>query len=126
MELKMTEKGFVTQTAFGELHISPEDEHGYRPYQLMVASVASCSASVLRQVLTKMRLNFHDIRVKARVERNEARANRLESIHLHFVIDGEGLRQERVERALALARKNCSMIQSVENSIHITESFEIA
>lgn len=126
MELIMEENGFVTSVEYGELHISGESQYGFRPYQLMVASIAGCSAGVLRKVLTKMRLEFHDIKISTRVERNEEKANRIEKVHLHFVIQGASLRQDKVEKAIAVARKNCSMVQSVKDSIQVTESFKLA
>lgn len=125
MQFTMEENGFVTETEYGELHISPDDGHGFRPFQLMVASVVGCSASVLRKVLVKMRLDFSDIKASVQVERNEAEVNRIEKLHLHFVIQGENLRREKVEKAVAVARKNCSMLQSVQGSIEIEETFEL-
>ncbi|WP_212975075.1 OsmC family protein [Bacillus sp. J14TS2] len=125
MELNMKEHGYNMQTEFDELSISSDSEYGFRPFQLMIASIAGCSSIAMRVVLTKMRLDFKDIRVSAEVERNQAKANRIEKIHLHFVIRGENLRQEKIEKAGAIARKNCGMVQSVQDSIEVTESFEI-
>ncbi|GIN73347.1 osmotically inducible protein C [Bacillus sp. J14TS2] len=125
IELNMKEHGYNMQTEFDELSISSDSEYGFRPFQLMIASIAGCSSIAMRVVLTKMRLDFKDIRVSAEVERNQAKANRIEKIHLHFVIRGENLRQEKIEKAGAIARKNCGMVQSVQDSIEVTESFEI-
>ncbi|TFD99625.1 OsmC family protein [Jeotgalibacillus salarius] len=124
MEFKMKEGGFTTDLEFGELHISGNEEYGFRPYQLLVSSVAVCSGGVLRKVLERMRLDFTDIRVMTEVERNEKEANRVEKIHMHFIITGD-LKEEKVEKALEVTRRNCSMVQSVKDSIDITESFEI-
>lgn len=125
MEFKMKENGFVTQTKYGELHISPDDQDGFRPFQLMVSSIVGCSATMLRKILTKMRITFKDINVSVLVERNETEARRIEKLHLHFEIFGKELRKEKIEKALVLSRKNCAMIQSVQGSIQVSESFEI-
>lgn len=125
MEFKMTEQGFVTQTEYGKLHISLDDACGFRPFQLMVASIVGCSASILRKVLTKMRMNFSDINISAQVTRNAEAANRIEKLHLHFLIKGTDLQEEKVERALKLSRKNCAMVQSVQGSMEVEETFEI-
>nr|WP_246050050.1 hypothetical protein [Aquibacillus sediminis] len=37
----------------------------------------------------------------------------------------KALDSTKVEKALALTRKNCGMIQSVQDSIHITETYEL-
>ncbi|MDM5317964.1 OsmC family protein [Fictibacillus sp. b24] len=125
MEFKMTEKGFETSVDYGTLQISGDAEYGYRPFQLLVSSVAVCSGGVLRKVLERMRMTYEDIRVQAKVTRVEDEANRVSDIHLHFVIKGSELSQEKVEKALIVTRKNCSMVQSVKDSINVTESFEI-
>lgn len=124
MKFEMEENSFVTRFEYGELHISGDATYGFRPYQLLVSSIAVCSGGVLRKVLKKMRLDYQDIQISAEVERNPAEADRVEKIALHFVIKGN-LPQEKVARAMELTRKNCSMVQSVINSIEVTESFEI-
>ncbi|MFM1653318.1 OsmC family protein [Brevibacillus sp. B_LB10_24] len=125
MELQMKDNGFIANFEYGQLKISGDETYGFRPYQLMVSSIAACSSSVLNKVLGKMRMNCEDLKVSVQVERNEQEANRIEKIHMHFVIKGEGLQPEKVEKAVALARKNCPMVQSVKDSIEITESFEL-
>ncbi|GAA0300074.1 putative OsmC-like protein [Gracilibacillus halotolerans] len=124
-EFNMKEHGFTMNTEFGELAISADTEYGFRPFELMIASIVGCSSAALRVVLTKMRIDFENIKVFTTIERNETQANRIEKIHLHFVIQGEELREEKIERAISIARKNCGMIQSVQDSILVTESFEV-
>jgi uncharacterized OsmC-like protein len=125
MNFKMKENGFETTFEYGTLQISGNADYGYRPYQLLVSSVAVCSGGVLRKVLERMRLPFDDIQVSAEVKRDEKEANKVTHIHLHFTIAGKELPNEKVEKALVVTRKNCSMVQSVKDSIEITESFEI-
>ncbi|MGD6964128.1 OsmC family protein [Fictibacillus phosphorivorans] len=125
MEFKMTENGFETEVDFGTLEISGNAEYGYRPFQLLVSSIAVCSGGVLRKVLERMRMPYEDITVQARETRVEKEANRVSEIHLHFIIKGKNLSEEKVEKALHVTRKNCSMVQSVKDSIKITESFTI-
>jgi putative redox protein len=125
MEFKMKEVGFKTQFEYGELHVAGDEAHGFRPYQLLVSAVAVCSGGVLRKILEKKRLEIEDMTVKADVTRNEKEANRIEKIHLHFIIKGKNLDREKVAKSLEVARKNCSMVRSVEGSIEVTESFEL-
>lgn len=125
MQFKMKDNGFTTQFEYGELHISGDAAYGFRPYQLMVSSIAVCSGGVLRKILNKMRIPYKDIQISANMERNEDEADRIEKIHMHFTIKGEDLNHIKIERALELTRKNCSMVQSVKDSIEITESFEL-
>lgn len=121
----MKEVGFRTTFEYGELHIAGDEAHGFRPYQLLVSSVAACSGGVLRKILEKKRLHVQNMTIHAKVTRNEREANRVEAIHLHFVLEGEELTEEKVEKSLEVARKNCPIVRSVEGCIHITETFEI-
>lgn len=126
MEFKMKpETGFTAQLPYGELHIAGEEEYGFRPYQLMVSSIAVCSGGVLRKILKKKRLEVEDMTIQTEVVRNEEKANRIEKIHIHYVIKGNNLPKEKVGQSLELARKNCPMVQSVVGSIEVTESFEL-
>lgn len=125
MQFFMNEEGFYTNSKYGVLNVSKSSEAGYRPYELLLSSITGCSGMALHHVLTKMRLPFNDIHASIDAKRDADRANRVEKIHLHFTIFGENLPHNKVKRALELARKNCGMIQSVQGSIHISESFEI-
>ncbi|MCM3020885.1 putative OsmC-like protein [Priestia megaterium] len=119
------EAGFTTNFPYGELHIAGDEEYGFRPYQLMVSSIAVCSGGVLRKILEKKRIAFSDLRIQADVTRNDEKAGRIEKIHLHYIITGEDLPLDKIEKSIELARKNCSMLQSVIDSIEVTETFEI-
>jgi putative redox protein len=126
MEFKMKpDVGFFTETDFGRLDVAGDDQYGFRPYQLLVSSVAVCSGGVLRKVLEKMRMEIEDIHIQADAERVEEEANRVSKITVHFRIAGNNLDEKKIEKAMALTRKNCSMVQSVAGSIEIEETFEI-
>ncbi|WP_243291626.1 OsmC family protein [Bacillus sp. FJAT-47783] len=125
MEFKMKEIGFTTNLPYGELHVAGDEEYGFRPFQLMVSSIAVCSGGVLRKILKKKRINIEDMTIKADVERNETEANRIEKIHLHYRITGHDLDESKIHKSIELARKNCPMAQSVEGSIDIEETFEL-
>ena len=125
MEFTMHENGFESEFDFGKLTISSNDEFGFRPYALLVSSIAGCSGGVLKKVLTKMRIEFDDIKINADVKRNPDAADRVEEIKLHFTIFGNDLSEKKVQKALELSSKNCSMVQSVKDSINVIETFEI-
>lgn len=122
--MKKEEVGFTTELEYGTLHISGDEKSGFRPYQLLVSSIAVCSGGVLRQILDKKRMQYEDIQISADVTRNEDEANRVEAIHLHFTLEGD-LDEKKVEKALELTKKHCSMAQSVIGSIDLKETFEI-
>src|SRR5699024_3619200 len=96
---------YMETTAFNydTLHISPDDTKGYRPFQLLVASVASCSGGVFHKILKKQRIEYESLTIDAEVERNE----------------------DIMQRNLELSRKNCSMVQSFQDSINVQENITI-
>ena len=126
MKFTMTENGFETETAFGQLTISGNEDYGFRPYQLLVSSIAVCSGGVLRNILEKMRMPADNVTIEVKeVLRNPEIANRLEKIHLHFIIEGAHIDESKMEKVFELTTKNCSMIQSVIDSIEIIKTYEI-
>lgn len=127
MKFEMTENGFETETSYGKLAISSNEEYGFRPFQLLVTSVAVCSGGVMRKILDKMRMPAEHISVEAKeILRNPDEADRIEKIHLHFTIKGSSIDDSKMDRVLELTTKNCSMVQSVHESIEIVETYEIA
>ncbi|WP_422122655.1 OsmC family protein [Planococcus sp. X10-3] len=125
MKFSMTEHGFTGDLPFGELAVSTNEEHGFRPYQLLVASLAVCSAGVIRKVLEKKRMPADDIQVEVKeVIRIDEEAGRIAKVHLHFIIKGD-IDDSKMDRVIELTRKNCSMVRSVEDSIEVVETYEL-
>jgi len=110
---------------FGNLVISGDEQYGYRPYELLISSIAGCSGLVFKRIVTKQRLEIESLVIEAEVERNKNEANRVEKITLHFKVRGQNLNEKKLQRNLEISRKHCAMIRSVENSIEIVEQLSI-
>lgn len=122
----MTEHGLETELEFGKLTISGDETKGFRPYQLLVSSLVGCSGGVLRKVCEKMRMPIEDMEIEVlEVLRNPEEASRLEKVHIHFKLRGNQLEEAKVEKAMNLTKKNCSMVRSVDQSIEVVETFEL-
>ncbi|MEC5424166.1 OsmC family protein [Virgibacillus sp. C22-A2] len=124
MDFLLKENGMRINFEFGELDISGNEDYGFRPFQLMVASIVGCSGSVFRKILEKQRTEIEDMKITAEVERNPEEANRIERISLKYTIKGYHLDPDKLYKNLEVARRNCSMIRSVEDSIKIEETIE--
>lgn len=125
MKFSMTENGFSGDLPFGELAVSTNEEFGFRPYQLLVASLAVCSAGIIRKVLEKQRMPAEDIQAEVKeIIRIDEEAGRVSKVHLHFLIKGD-IDESKMPRVMELTRKNCSMVRSVENSIEVVETYEL-
>ncbi|SDJ11729.1 OsmC family protein [Natribacillus halophilus] len=126
MEFRIeNEEAFSTEAPFGLLQISGEDEHGFRPYQLLVSAIAGCSGSVLRKIMRKRRIDIGDIRISADVTRNDEEPHEVETVHLHYTVRAAGVKEEQMEKMVELAKKNCTIVQSVEPAIKVSESFTL-
>lgn len=98
MKYKMTEKGFSSDFEYGTLNISSESEYGFRPFQLLVSSIAGCSGGVLRKVMKKMRLDVDHIEIEAKVTRSGGQVNIVKKMELTYVIYGRALNEEKVKK----------------------------
>jgi putative redox protein len=126
VNFKLDDTGaFQSKFEFGELFISGNTDIGYRPVELMVSSIAGCSGGVYKKILEKKRIAFTGIEIKASVERNEQEANKITKIDLTYIVEGENLNFQQLQKTLEVALKNCGMAQSVKGAIEINEKVEI-
>ncbi|TWM25934.1 hypothetical protein CHCC14821_1193 [Bacillus paralicheniformis] len=125
MEIVWNQNGFEADLEYGKLKISVNEKAGFRPYQLLAASIAACSGTVLHNILEKKRIQLKDMTIETKEERISEEAGRIKSIHLHFILKGENLGAEQIQKALKVALKNCAIVRSVEKSIEIIETFQI-
>src|SRR5690625_6263973 len=104
MKFYLKENGMRTELNYGELDISGNEDHGYRPFQLMVASIVGCSSSVFRKILEKQRIQVEDLLVTEEVDRNTKEANRIEKLSLHYTINVHQLNPYRLYIYIAISR----------------------
>jgi len=114
-----------TGFGYGNLFISGNENEGFRPFELMVASIVGCSGSVFQKILEKQRTHIEELSIDVDVERNPEEVNRIERVRLNYIVKGHHLNIDRLYKNLALSRNNCSMIRSVEQSIKIEETINI-
>ena len=110
---------------FGKIRISSDESKGFRPYELLVSSIAGCSGAVFYKIIKKQRIKLESFEMDVEVERNKEKANKIEKMILHFKVKGMDLNEHRLQRNLIIARKNCAMIRSIEESIHVEEKLTI-
>ncbi|WP_307188677.1 MULTISPECIES: OsmC family protein [Bacillaceae] len=125
LNYKMKDIGYTIDLPYGKLDISGDESAGFRPFQLLVSSIAVCSGGVFRNILDKKRISYKSINIEADVVRNEANVNEVTAVYLTFVIEGAQANVEKLEKALQLATKNCPIVQSVNKSINITETIKM-
>ena len=100
---------------------------GARPMELLLLGTGGCALFDVVSMLKKSRQPLRAARVELQAERVDAIPAVFESINLHFVIAGEGVRESQVARAVQLsAEKYCSAsIMLTTGGVKVTHSFEI-
>ncbi|HEK9101117.1 OsmC family protein [Bacillus pfraonensis] len=123
--MKLTIKHDDIEAEFSNGRLSIGKESGHTPLELLVSSIAGCSAIVFRTILEKKRITYDTFTIETEIGRSEVLSRPVESLHLHYRLKAEGITQVQLEKALELAVKNCTIAQSVKDSIKITETVEL-
>lgn len=120
MEFTIENSHIKGNLGFGEITIAPRETNGYRPYELFISSLAGCSGTLLRTILTKRRMTFEKINMEVSAVRNPDKANRIEQLSLSACVYTEdSLSSKQAEKTAHVVLKNCGMIQSVIQSIDV-------
>lgn len=124
---------FIAETGSG--HLVPMDgapEAGGRnlaprPMELLLAGAGGCTAFDIVMILQRGRYDIKGCEVKLTAERAETDPKVFTRINMHFVVTGNELKPEAVERAVKLsAEKYCSASIMLGKTAAITHSWEIA
>lgn len=100
---------------------------GPRPMETLLMGLGGCSAFDVVHILQKARQPVQDCRCEMTAERADAVPAVFTHIHLHFVVVGDNLKENQVERAVSLsAEKYCSAsIMLARGGVEITHSYAI-
>lgn len=108
------------QLKFSEIAVSPDEANGFRPFELFVSSLAGCSGTLLRDILSKKRISYQKLEMEVEAVRNPEVANRIEQLAFLARVETENpFSEEQAEKMANLVIKNCGMIQSVIETIDI-------
>ena len=100
---------------------------GFRPMELLLMGVGGCTSFDVVQILKKSKQDVAACWVEIEAERREEVPQVFTRIHLKFVVEGRGLSEARVERAIALsAEKYCSASMMLEaGGVVVSHSHEV-
>lgn len=99
---------------------------GPSPMQLLLLGLGSCSMADVISILQKQRQPLADIQVLLEGQRGEEYPRPWEQIHMHFVVIGDGLDPNKVERAINLSvEKYCGAHGTLSGVAKITHDFEV-
>lgn len=100
---------------------------GPRPMELVLMGTATCAAYDVVHILKKMKVPVEGCVAKVTSERAEEPPKVFTKIHMHFVVSGKDLKENKVARAVHLsAEKYCSAsIMLGRGGVEIEHTYEI-
>lgn len=100
---------------------------GIRPMEMLLLGLGGCSSFDVLGILKKTRQNVRDCNVEIEAQRADGVPAVFTKIHLHFVVNGENLKEPQVKKAVELsAEKYCSASIMLEAAgVEITHSYVI-
>jgi putative redox protein len=108
---------------------SPESggrDLGPRPMEMLLLGAGGCTSFDVISILKKSRQAVSDCYVEIEAERADSDPKVFTKIHMHFVVTGEDIKPEVVERAIRLsAEKYCSASIMLGETAEITHDFEV-
>ena len=120
----------MTESGHAVLMDGPPDAGGRnlgpRPMEMLLLGAGGCTAFDVALILKKGRHTVSGCEVMIDAERAATDPKVFTRIHLHFVVSGENLKAEAVERALKLsAEKFCSATIMLGKTATVTHDFEL-
>ena len=110
-------------------HTLPDEdreETGPRPVRLLLMGLCGCTGMDVISIMQKKRQPFTDLKVKATAERADEHPKVYTEIHLEFVVTGEGVDPQAVERSIELSQtKYCPASAMLSKAVEITTSYRI-
>ena len=99
---------------------------GVRPIELFLLGLGGCTGMDVISILQKMRVGLRDFEIEVDADRAEDHPKVFTKIHLKYIVYGEGIKSEDVERAISLSEeKYCSASAMLRSSVELSSSFEI-
>lgn len=99
---------------------------GMRPMEALLISMGGCTSYDVITILKKSRQAINHCEAVITAERADSIPKVFTKIHIHFVISGDALDPNAIERAITLsAEKYCSASIMLGKSVAITHDYEI-
>jgi len=118
-----TESGhsIIIGTADGDM-----PKPGPSAMELVLMGTGTCSAWDVVEILRKARQDIDDVIIEMEADRAPEPPKVFTRVHMHFIVKGKGVSEDRVRRAIELSvDKYCSASAMVAKTAEITHDFEI-
>lgn len=99
---------------------------GVRPIELFLIGLGGCTGMDVISILQKKRVPLNNLEIEIKAERADEHPRVFTKIDLKYIVYGENIKPEDVERAIDLSEnKYCSATAMLRSTVEITSSFEI-
>jgi putative redox protein len=97
-----------------------------RPKELLLFALGGCTSSDVLPILKKKRVPVEAYEVRITAETREEHPQVFTSIHMEYVVTGEGINPADIERAIELSMtKYCAVTAMLKQGVPITHSYRI-
>lgn len=104
----------------GDRHVAPT------PIEMLLVSVAACTAADVISILEKKRQDVTDYNVEIDGTRADDHPRKFVKFHIHHIVHGRNVSEKAVADAIELSdTKYCSVAATVRPTAEITTSYEI-
>jgi putative redox protein len=101
-------------------------EAATKPMELLLISLAGCTAMDVISLLNKMRVNFKDLRVRVEAKQKDEHPKVFTSINLEYIIYGNNLKNEKIEMAINKSQeKYCPVTAMLKENVSIKYSYKV-
>lgn len=96
------------------------------PVEMLLVSVAACTAADVISILLKKRQDVTDYRVEINGTRADEHPRKFVKFHIHHIVHGRSVSAKAVADAIELSdTKYCSVAATVRPTAEITTSYEV-
>jgi putative redox protein len=102
------------------------EESGFKPTELLLYGVASCTGIDIVRILEKKRKKLTSLRIRVEADQNENYPKPFHTFRVHYTAVGEGLDEKSLAQAIELSEgKFCVVSQTLQEPAEVSTSFEI-
>ena len=101
-------------------------EQGYKPTELLLFSMAGCTAVDVIRILQKQRQDVHSLEVEVTAHHRDEYPKPFHTIEVKYIAKGKDLDKRKLEKAIELSeQKYCMVSQTVARETEVVCSSEV-
>lgn len=101
------------------------DDYGLAPYQMLLGALGYCLFWTLRDILVKQKIEFGEIEVDIVGDKRTEGITHLEWAKVDFTIETAEENLAKVEKAVELAKKYCSIYYTLQHVAKLDVTFKL-